>query len=124
MHLTQSKLAAVHRYLRPQATPTELASFIHEHLPNEPLTEKRLDYLYRTYGPGAFSLPDQGYVARVHPLELWLLDYLGHHPQATFADAVAASQSSGWRFTAGCSNPGTEPHGIVASAPCWKSRRL
>lgn len=103
MHLTQSKLAAVHRYLRPQATPTELASFIHEHLPNEPLTEKRLDYLHRTYGPGAFSLPDQGYVARVHPLELWLLDYLGHHPQATFADAVAASQEQrlevyGWLF--------------------------
>jgi membrane peptidoglycan carboxypeptidase len=103
MHLTQSKLAAVHRYLRPEATPTELASFIRQNLPTEPLSDKRLDYLYRTYGPGAFSLPDQGYVARVHPLELWLLDFLGHHPQATYSDVVAASSSQrlevyGWLF--------------------------
>uniref|UniRef100_UPI00352A84B7 hypothetical protein n=1 Tax=Salmonella sp. M265 TaxID=3240301 RepID=UPI00352A84B7 len=46
------------------------------------------------YGPGKFNLNDQGYVARVHPLELWLLGYLQKQPQATFGEAVAASGAS------------------------------
>ncbi len=100
---TQSRLAAIHRYLFAAATPAELASFIRKYLPQEPLTDKRLDYLYNTYGPGKFSLPDQGYVARIHPLELWLLNYLNLHSQAKFSDTVAASKAErlevyGWLF--------------------------
>ena len=103
LHLNQSRLAAIHRYLYPQADSMALASFLREHLPGEKLGEQRLDYLYQTYGPGKFSLPDQGYVARVHPLELWLLDYLNKHPQATFNEVVAASGEQrrevyGWLF--------------------------
>ena len=103
LHLNQSRLAAIHRYLYPQADPAALASFLREHLPGEKLGEQRLAYLYQTYGPGKFSLPDQGYVARVHPLELWLLDYLNQHPQATFNEVVAASGEQrrevyGWLF--------------------------
>lgn len=89
----QSRLAAIFRYLKPNASQPALASFLQENVPNEPLSEKRLNYLYKTYGPGAFSLPDQGYVAKVHPLELWLLGYLRDHPNASFNDAVAASQA-------------------------------
>lgn len=33
----------------------------------------------------------RGYLARIHPLELWLLDYLAVNPGATLADAVADS---------------------------------
>ncbi|MGL5535650.1 MAG: transglycosylase domain-containing protein, partial [Aeromonas veronii] len=52
----------------------------------------RVNQLYVSYGPGKYSLPDQGYIARVHPLELWLLAYLKAFDKATFADAVAASR--------------------------------
>ena len=34
---------------------------------------------------------DRGYIARVHPLELWLLDYLRAHPGASLADTLRAS---------------------------------
>jgi hypothetical protein len=37
------------------------------------------------------SLADRGYVAGVHPLELWLAEFLHRHPGATLAQAVAES---------------------------------
>ena len=85
------RLSAVHRYLLPQADEATFAAFLRTQLPQEKLTDQRIARLYKEYGPGAYSLPDQGYIARVHPLELWLLGYLIDNPQASFSDAVAAS---------------------------------
>ncbi|WP_339523808.1 transglycosylase domain-containing protein [Pseudomonas sp. EA_35y_Pfl2_R111] len=100
---TSVRLAAVHRYLMPHADEASFAAFLRKYLPQEKLSDKRIAELYKRYGPGAYDLPDQGYIARVHPLELWLLGYLIEQPQATFSNAVAASQDErqkvyGWLF--------------------------
>lgn len=91
-----SRLAAVHRYLLPQASQRDFNAFVRAHVSTDrgqpPLSEKRLDELYFAYGPGKFDLPDQGYVARVHPLDMWLVGYLLQNPDARFSDAVAASR--------------------------------
>ncbi len=90
---TPVRLAAVHRYLMPDAGQASFDAFLRERLPGEKLTEKELTGLYEKYGPGAFNLTDQGYIARVHPLELWLLRYRLEHSIATFGDAVGASET-------------------------------
>jgi len=100
---TAVRLAAVHRYLMPEASQDSFTRFMQQRLPLEKLSDKRLKELYVGYGPGAYSLPDQGYIARVHPLELWLLGYLTEHQQASFNDAVEASRDErqevyGWLF--------------------------
>nr|WP_232455178.1 transglycosylase domain-containing protein [Oceanisphaera avium] len=100
---TATRLAAVHRYLLPDASRQEFDAFINERLPNASLSESRLEQLFDNYGPGAYNLPDQGYIARVHPLELWLLSYLQEEPQARFSDAAKASEQQrqevyGWLF--------------------------
>ena len=100
---TPVRLAAVHRYLMPEADMDSFGAFLRSHLPDDKLTDKRITELYLNYGPGAYSLPDQGYIARVHPLELWLLGYLLERPQASFNDAVLASHDQrqevyGWLF--------------------------
>ncbi|MGE8359579.1 transglycosylase domain-containing protein [Pseudomonas sp.] len=100
---TSVRLAAVHRYLMPETDQQAFASFLRSHVPQEKLSDKRIAELYGNYGPGAYTLPDQGYIARVHPLELWLLGYLNQNPQATFRDAVGASRDErqevyGWLF--------------------------
>ncbi len=100
---TPARLAAVHRYLSPQADPATFAAFLRTYLPQAALSDTRVAELYRNYGPGAYDLPDQGYIARVHPLELWLLGYLIENPQASFNDAVQASRDErqevyGWLF--------------------------
>ncbi|MEE4464071.1 glycosyl transferase family 51, partial [Azotobacter chroococcum] len=104
LRVTPVRLAAVHRYLLPQSDRASFDAFLRAQLPNDrTLTEKRLDSLYRTYGPGAFNLPDQGYIARVHPLDLWLLGYLIQHPAAGYEEVVEASRDErqevyGWLF--------------------------
>ena len=96
LHPTAIRLAAVHRYLLPQASQESFNSFVRSHLKSvkttEKLTDERLDRLYQSYGPGAYDLPDQGYIAKVHPLDLWLLGYLLNHPEATFGEVVKASE--------------------------------
>ncbi|MGY2292516.1 transglycosylase domain-containing protein [Pseudomonas sp. SDO528_S397] len=93
---TPIRLAAVHRYLLPNASQESFNLFVRSHLTgvksNEKLTDERLATLYTAYGPGTYDLPDQGYIAKVHPLDLWLLGYLLNHPDATFGDVVKASQ--------------------------------
>lgn len=96
MHPTAMRLAAVHRYLLPDADQNAFNAFVRGHLTEDKiatdkLTDKRLAELYKNYGPGAYDLPDQGYIAKVHPLDLWLMGYLLQNPQAQFKDAVAAS---------------------------------
>ncbi|OQR29061.1 glycosyl transferase family 51 [Pseudomonas sp. Bc-h] len=96
VHPSASRMAAVHRYLLPDATQSAFNAFVRAHVVADkrqpPLSEKRLDDLYYAYGPGKFDLPDQGFVARVHPLDLWLVGYLLQNPDAKFKDAVAASR--------------------------------
>lgn len=96
MHPTPIRLAAVHRYLLPEASQESFNSFVRSHLKGAKLTEKltdeRLDKLYYSYGPGSYDLPDQGYIAKVHPLDLWLLGYLLNHPDAKFSEIVKASE--------------------------------
>jgi membrane peptidoglycan carboxypeptidase len=86
------RLAAVFRYLEPDAPPAALAAFLGRRLGDGQLSEARIGQLYTRNAPEAFDLPDRGYVARVHPLELWLVAFRLQHPDASLADAVAASE--------------------------------
>ena len=92
MRPTPQRLAAVHRYLYPNATQAPFDRFVREHSKSDSVTDKRLNEMYVSYGPGRYNLPDQGYIAKVHPLDLWLLGYLLNHPEATFGEASAASR--------------------------------
>ncbi|MGE8066048.1 transglycosylase domain-containing protein [Pseudomonas sp. NPDC089569] len=93
---TPIRMAAVHRYLLPNASQESFNTFVRSHLDGEKLTEKltdeRLEKLYQAYGPGNYDLPDQGFIAKVHPLDLWMMGYLLNNPDATFKDIVKASQ--------------------------------
>ncbi|MHC3748785.1 transglycosylase domain-containing protein [Stutzerimonas stutzeri] len=103
MRPTPVRLAAVHRYLMPDAEREVFDHFLRQHLPDADLSDKKLDELYTRYGPGAYSLPDQAYIARTHPLDLWLLGYVIANPQATLSDVVTNSRAErqevyGWLF--------------------------
>lgn len=91
---TGKRLAAIHRYIFPEADPITFAAFLKEYWPDfaEKGDVETIGDLYDKYGPGKFNLHDQGYIARVHPLELWLLGYMEQHPQARYTDVVKASQ--------------------------------
>lgn len=65
--------------------------------------EASLERLYRGLARPGFSLSDWGYLAHVHPLELWLVRYRIAHPGAGYDEVVADSEearveASEWLF--------------------------
>jgi len=87
-----SKLAAAHRTVAPNATLEQFGAFINGALPSSnEIDPDRIPKMYEMYDPRAMSLADRGYVASVHPLELWLVSYLRTHPKASWSEVTAAS---------------------------------
>ena len=100
---TPARLASVFRTLEPDAGPDRLAKFLAQRLSTANVSESELRALYERFAPDSMSLVDRGYTAGVHPLELWLVGYLRHHPGATLSQVQAASNAErqavyGWLF--------------------------
>ncbi len=91
---TTLRLAAIFRTLYPQATLAQFTAMVKDNLPDgiNP-AESRLDRLFEEYAPTQMSLADRGYLAGVHPLELWLVGYLKNHPGASQAQVMQASMA-------------------------------
>jgi membrane peptidoglycan carboxypeptidase len=86
------KIAAVHRTIMPDASLAEFSKFIHAYLPDDrEVDEEKIGKMYELYAPANMSLADRGYVASVHPLELWLAGYLRTHPKAGWDEVSKAS---------------------------------
>jgi membrane peptidoglycan carboxypeptidase len=97
------RLAVVYLTAKPEATRAELGDFLVHHLPPASVDDDELWNLWRDYGPGHFSWQDRGYIAGIHPLELWLVAYLQNHPNASRSEVMEASidvrqEVYGWLF--------------------------
>jgi membrane peptidoglycan carboxypeptidase len=86
------RLAVVYLSVKPDASREELGAFLHRYLPHEEISDDDLWDLWREYDVKRFSLEDRGYLAGVHPLELWLVGYLQTHPNASREEVMAASE--------------------------------
>lgn len=108
-HLTANprRLAAVYRYLEPKADITRFSELMKSRLAaSASYDEGDFAFLYQANGPDRFSLTDRGYIAQVHPLELWLVAYMRAHPTAAWEEIVKAGEAArmevyGWLYNAG-----------------------
>lgn len=85
------RLAVSFRSVRPRASLEDFTRFLHGQSSTAEITEQSASDLYEKYGPDDFDLNDRGYLAGVHPLELWLVSFLQHHPHASWRQVSAAS---------------------------------
>ena len=92
MHPVPARLATVFRSMAPEAGLQQFSAFMRKQFPKDGLSDAKLQALYAQYGPDKFSLADRGYIARIHPLELWLLGFMHQHPDATLTQALDASR--------------------------------
>jgi len=91
IHPAPVRLATVFRSAKPEAGLEEFSAFMRARLPTSVLSNSTLSQLYKQYAVEAFSLADRGYIARMHPLELWLVAYLQKHPKARRSELIQAS---------------------------------
>jgi hypothetical protein len=101
---TATRLAVIFRSARPLAPLADYRSFVARHMKDAMPTESVIQSAYSTYAREAFNLQDRGYVARIHPLELWLVEYLQRNPETDWHDVVEASTDARqevyrWLFT-------------------------
>jgi len=91
IHPNATRLAVIYRSVRPQAKIDQFSEFLQKHMPANSLPLNNFETLYLEYGPDKFSLTDRGYLAHVHPLEIWLLNYREQHPRATLPEIIVDS---------------------------------
>ena len=90
---TPVRLAAQFYILEPEADALQLLDFLSRSLPDfQTSARSSPQTLHDRYGPGKFSLQDRGYLAGIHPLELWLAGHLRRNPGATLTQALQASR--------------------------------
>jgi membrane peptidoglycan carboxypeptidase len=91
LRLTGRRLAVIYRSVRPGDSLEQFAAFLKDQPATRSLPARAVASLYGEYGKDKLNLNDRGYLARVHPLELWLLEYLHRRRDATWEQVVAAS---------------------------------
>ncbi|MDE1148474.1 MAG: transglycosylase domain-containing protein [Azospirillaceae bacterium] len=98
------RLAVIYRSVRPNATSADLARFLADHgardgddkpgAKPQPLKPATVAALFEKADPEQWSLNDRGYMAGVHPLELWLVAYLQETPSAPKRQMLKESSNS------------------------------
>jgi membrane peptidoglycan carboxypeptidase len=96
--------AAAYLSVLPKSDFDSFAAFMRKQLGDKAGTDAGLRRLFDTHATRQYNLADQGYLARVHPLELWLVRHLQDHPNASLKDIVPASvearrDASKWLFS-------------------------
>ncbi|MBV8493863.1 MAG: hypothetical protein JO162_10365 [Alphaproteobacteria bacterium] len=100
---TPRAMSAIYLTFHPDAKLEEFRDFLASQLKGAFVTQEQLWDMYTNLSPEKMSLADRSYVAGVHPLELWLVNYLKDHPGASWNDVVDASADArqdiyGWLF--------------------------
>lgn len=104
------RFTVVFRYLEPGAQFEDYVAALHAHIPaSTGLSEKALKSMYAAYGPEAYSLTDTGYLAQIHPLELWVVKTLRAAPKTDLATLYESGMGVrlevyDWLFTTGRKN--------------------
>ncbi len=86
-----SRLTMLFEAVYPDADVAALSRYLKAHLSSVSLNAEDIDQLFYKYSPANFDLQDQGYITKVHPLELWLVGYLIQHPDASRSEVIEAS---------------------------------
>ncbi|GAB4271232.1 MAG: transglycosylase domain-containing protein [Methylomicrobium sp.] len=86
-----SRLTMLFQAIHPDTNLESLKTYLETHLSSSTLANESIEKLHEKYTPTRFDLQDQGYITKIHPLELWLVGYLSKHPNATQDEILEAS---------------------------------
>lgn len=94
LRLTPRRLAAVYLVVHPEGSEKDMGAFIQQHMPMARMSDRQLTAFFKEMtaeGDAKLSLQDRGYLAGVHPLELWLVAHMVRLPKTNFSEVMEAS---------------------------------
>jgi membrane peptidoglycan carboxypeptidase len=86
-----SRLTMLYQSIYPNRDVIALHDYLSKHISRAALIDENIEQLYEKYSPKNFDLQDRGYITKVHPLELWLVNYLVKNPKASQDEIMQAS---------------------------------
>lgn len=89
--MTPKRFTVVFRTIRPRASMEELSEYLKNVPSSGDLDEDDVESMFTKYAPNKFDLNDLAFLSRIHPLELWLMEYLRDHPEATLEEVTKES---------------------------------
>ncbi|MGD8662086.1 MAG: transglycosylase domain-containing protein, partial [Desulfobacterales bacterium] len=95
--------AALLRFVFPDMKLDDFKKRLQNQMSEIQLKKTNINRLYYKYDPQKRSLSDVAHLAGIHPLELWLVAYLWHHPNANYEAVYQKSKSArldayGWLY--------------------------
>lgn len=101
---TLARLTWAFRSILPEASQEDFQAFLLRNPPGQNITPQQVADAFRRSDPAAFNLADQGYLARIHPLEIWVARYLVANPEAPRSEVIRESAAARqevyrWLFT-------------------------
>jgi hypothetical protein len=89
---TARRLAWAYRSVFPEGARESFGRFLRTYARDaESLTPAQIEQWYHASNPTNVSWQDRGYLAGIHPLELWLVAHLYRSPAAGYSEVMAAS---------------------------------
>ena len=89
--LSPQRLAWAYRTVAPNGTPEEFEYLLRTNQPESEFDEPAVADLFARADPAPHSLADLGYLASVHPLELWVARYVMENPNAQRSQIIGES---------------------------------
>jgi membrane peptidoglycan carboxypeptidase len=89
---TPSRLSMLYRSQNPDSSFESFERFLRSRIAEERLKHKDIRRYYDKYTTAEYNLADQGYLTRIHPLELWTARYMRDHPDALLGELFEASE--------------------------------
>jgi membrane peptidoglycan carboxypeptidase len=92
--LSPQRFAWAYRTVVPEGTVEEFETLLRLHQADVDISDEAVLDLFERANPVNWDLADLGYLASIHPLELWVARYLIETPSATLPDVVTASANA------------------------------
>ncbi len=83
---TPERYGAVLRAFDPLMEQAEFNQNLRKLLPGLKYTDEQLAAIYKRLTNSVQNLPDRGYIARIHPLEIWLANFMAKNPGASLEE--------------------------------------
>lgn len=94
VHGSPRRYASLYWATRTNQSLSQFKDWLRSAFPDAKLDDDDLEDIYQLYSVRALNLADVGYIARLHPLEVWIASYLISNPTSSYRKLMRSSEGA------------------------------